>query len=142
MAEITIRIQISENIQQTDKYELTTKQANDIAKKLCSHFKVPDVKVVILEELDWNMLRERNLKHGNFGYMGLYYYLVSEIELIKNKQGNTLNVLLHELAHHLSYYMYAPESVNCSSHGYFFQLAKKRITTWTKNEYGKAIHIT
>jgi len=89
-----------------------------------------------------------NEEHGislrkNEQLLGLYisYCWIDRIKVLKESEGYNINTLLHELAHMLQYQHYCDESVGTSAHGYYFTLAKRRIQTWYKRNYGESIRV-
>ncbi len=98
--------------------DLSRKECWQIADKFCQHFKIPEVKKIIIT-------KEKIL------YEGKEYYAFYEWDnnLIEIATPVKLFVFLHELTHHLQNHHYC----NRNTHGNKFVLAKNRVVTWARN---------
>ena len=136
MPEVSIAIKI--NYIPPDNFLLTLKQSQKITKKVCDYFNIPVATVDHVESFEQGFGEDivYNVEADAYGYYWLGY---QHIELLKSKNGHDLFTLLHELSHHVAYVLNYPYYNNSAHHGYYYQLAKKRVKTWAKKEYGKKL---
>lgn len=68
---------------------------------------------------------------GKKSYYGVYSYPAPSNILILDtyKNKNKIGILMHELTHHLECSAYLWDD---AAHGYYYQLAKKRVIRWCK----------
>lgn len=104
---------------------VTQVKARKLIKKICEDFEIQSCKVFYIDfhsvDCDTIGLYINEEQGWDFPYM-----------LIEKNWSRRLIIILHEICHHIQYEAYYNPKE--SSHGYGFQLAKSRVTTWaTKN---------
>lgn len=92
-----------------------------LSELFCNHFGLPYCEVYYIDRF-----------HDGNTY-GQYFSCGPHILMLHNRLLlNPIGILIHELTHHLEYAGYGNDGSIESSHGYYYQLAKKRVATWAK----------
>lgn len=93
--------------------------ARKLSRKFCKDFNIEYCRVNYVDNLD------------DPRTFGEYHFDEKRIEIIKNGV-NKIGILMHELTHHIQNLIYTYNSQKDQFHGYYYQLAKKRVITWCK----------
>lgn len=104
------------------EFDITQTKARNLVKRMCEDFDIPLCHVYYV---DVKLLGK---------CLGLYEKASSDLlayMLIEKRWSRRLILVLHEFTHHLQAELYDNEEE--SHHGYGFQLAKNRVTTWASN---------
>jgi hypothetical protein len=108
----------------------------DIIENVCNYFNVNNT-------IRFGSLINEDLSNTGFNSMndllGVYYSEGDMLRVRLDLGKYNKNVLLHELAHMVQSKVYGDDFDK--PHGYYFQLAKKRMETWHKRRYGRTIKI-
>ena len=108
-------------------YNLSQKEARKLVKKICKDFELPKCLVFYINT---TLFDKEVLGLYSEEDDGLYAYM-----LIQYNWSHKLCLVLHEAAHHLQAVKYK----NSKGHDKKFQLARKRIATWAKNNISKKV---
>lgn len=102
-------------------------EARNISKEVCDYFKICYCEVYYVDRLEPNTYGE-------------YYYLEPQNILLLddiNINKNPIGVLIHELTHHIQFKCYPMLDSEQSYHGYFYNLARKKIIKYCKKYISK-----
>ena len=102
-----------------EELDITQTKARILVKRICNDFEIDNCNVwfIIINDPDcigWYSEKTSNMD----AYM-----------MIEKKWTRKLILVLHEITHHIQNELYDSDS----QHGKDFQLAKRRIATWAKN---------
>ncbi len=106
--------------------DITEKKARKLIKKMCRDFDVSPCNCWFI-----NIGRADTIGWYSPAFSNMASYM-----MIEKYWSRRLILVLHEFAHHLQTELY--ESKFESMHGESFQLAKKRVATWAKNNISKS----
>lgn len=108
--------------------------ARELSKQFCNNFKLQYCEIYYVDRIQddsdtpiW--------KKGKDNTTALYSLADPPHILIVETVLNPIGLVIHELTHHLEWYDYENERdkiCDDGPHGYFYQLAKKRVITWCK----------
>lgn len=102
--------------------DITELKARKLVKRMCEDFCIPTCAVYFIDVKLLGIC------------LGLYEkasYDLTAYMLIEKRWSRRLVLVLHEFTHHVQAELYYNEKE--SHHGYGFQLARNKVTTWAKN---------
>jgi hypothetical protein len=111
--------------------------ARRLSKIFCENFNIQYCEIYYVDKIQ-DDLDTPKWKKGKGTTLALYSSLDPPHILVVENVLNPIGVIIHELTHHLEVYDYEDDDENIENihldgmHGYFYQLAKKRVITWCK----------
>lgn len=102
--------------------------ARRLSEKFCKEFDLSFCQIYYVDVLKHEDKRNKKCFYGVYSYPAPSNILILDTYRNKNKIG----ILMHELTHHLECYGYYNVDWFNGGHGYHYQLAKKRVIRWCK----------
>jgi len=102
--------------------------ARRLSEKFCKEFGLRFCQIYYVDVLKHEDKENKKCFYGVYSYPAPSNILILDTYINKNKIG----ILMHELTHHLECNGYYDVDWFNGGHGYYYQLAKKRVITWCK----------
>jgi hypothetical protein len=108
-----------------DRFDITESGARKITNQICLDFDIPKCYVWFID-----IKPEFTEKHDALAWYSQRSQSIPAYMMINRNWKERLLLTLHEITHHVQVEIYEEE---VDPHGYGFQLAKSRVSTWAKN---------